>query len=61
MSTPNPQVLANTRAFLSRVDLKGGEVPAFADVINWLASFDPAPVVPASPAPKAPTQSKTTE
>ena len=34
----NEQVLNNLKTFLNRVDLKGGEVGAFCEVINALSS-----------------------
>jgi hypothetical protein len=39
-------VVRNAQIFLSRVDLKGHEVPAFAEVANWLASVAQPAVAP---------------
>jgi hypothetical protein len=39
-------VVRNAQIFLSRVELKGHEVPAFAEVANWLASVAQPALVP---------------
>jgi hypothetical protein len=35
----NDTVKNNTLEFLKRVDLKGVEVPAFVEALNWLAGL----------------------
>lgn len=38
----NIVIVKNAQQFLARVSLSGAEVPAFVEVINWLASLTPA-------------------
>lgn len=42
-------IAGNATQFLTRVTLTGAEVPAFVEVINWLAAFAGSP--PALEAP----------
>lgn len=52
----DPKIIANAQAFLSRVDLKGNEVPAFVEVVNWLHSLTATPTQPPAKASQRPDE-----